>query len=117
MNEYAGGHADWAKDRILPPAPEPEEKPAPRPKPAAKPKKKKRATSQEIRELEALPGRIEAMEAEQDQWHARMADPGFYRQDKDEIARAKQRTEQLVAELETAYMRWGELEARVSIEE
>ena len=76
--------------------------------------KKKRATNQEIRELEHLPGRIEAMEAEQDQWQARMADPAFYRQDKNEIARAKQRSEELVEELGTAYQRWGELEALVT---
>jgi len=113
VNEYVGGHADWAEGRILPPTPEPEEKPAPPRRAPGKPKKK-RASNQEIRELEHLPGHIEAMEAEQDQWHARMADPAFYRQDKAEIVRAKARTEELIAELENAYQRWGELEALVS---
>lgn len=113
VNEYVGGHGDWMKVRVVPPELEPAERPAPRERAPAQPRKK-RATTQQIRELEELPGRIEAMEAEQDQWQARMADPAFYRQSKEEIARANQRTAELITALENAYHRWGELEALVA---
>jgi ATP-binding cassette subfamily F protein uup len=113
VNEYVGGYSDWAKGRVLPPVAEPEKKPNPR-KPSASKPKQRRMSMRELREMEELPGRIEAMEAEQMQWQARMADPGFYRQDKAEIARAKRRTEELVAELDVVYHRWAQLEAALA---
>jgi ABC transport system ATP-binding/permease protein len=112
VNEYVGGYDDWAARRVVPPEAEPAEKKAPAPS-HTRPPKKKRLPEKEMRELEALPGRIEAMEEEQAQWHARMADPAFYRQSGEEIARARQRAEALVAALEIAYRRWEELEASV----
>jgi ATP-binding cassette subfamily F protein uup len=112
VNEYAGGYDDWEKRRVQPPAaaPAPAKQPAP---PAAKPKSRKKwLTDRERREIEALPGHIEALEAEQANWIARLADPAFYRQsDSGEIARGKRRVEELPAELEQAYTRWTELEA------
>jgi ATP-binding cassette subfamily F protein uup len=112
VNEYVGGYDDWAKRRLAPPASEPVEKKAalPRLEPAAK---KKRLSDKDKRELESLPARIEAMEEEQAQWHGRLADPTFYRQGGDTVAHAKQRAEELVAELEVAYRRWEALEAQV----
>jgi ATP-binding cassette subfamily F protein uup len=112
VNEYVGGYDDWAKRRLLPPAPKPsEKKDAPsRPEPAPR---KKHLSEKDRRELESLPARIEAMEEEQAQWHGRMADPAFYRQDGDTIAHARQRTEELVADLEAAYRRWEKLEAQL----
>jgi ATP-binding cassette subfamily F protein uup len=62
-------------------------------------------------ELESLPGHIEALEAEQAQWQAHMADPAFFRKPGAEIAQAKDRIETLGPELETAYRRWEKLEA------
>ncbi len=111
VNEYVGGYDDWAARRVTPPAPaEPAAKPAtPRRAPAAVPRR--RLTMKETRELESLPGHIEALESEQSQLHGRLADPAFYRQSGDEIARAKQRTEELVGQLEAAYKRWEELES------
>lgn len=108
INEYVGGYDDWAARRVLPPEPEPEKKPAPPPRP--KPANKKLA-EWERRELDALPGKIEALEAEQAQWHARLADPAFYRRPAAEIAAANQRAGELIAELESAYRRWEKLES------
>lgn len=110
VNEYVGGYDDWAAQRKNPPAPEPmERKPAPiRERPAAK----KKMSDKERRELAALPGHIEALEAEQHQLQVRMADPAFYRGAAEEIAKARQRYEELIPELEKAYARWEELEAR-----
>jgi ABC transport system ATP-binding/permease protein len=119
VNEYVGGYDDWAARRVLPPAPGPSREPAkeetpPRSERPTTPAKKKRLTDWQKRELAELPGRIEALEAEQAQWHARMADPAFYRQGSTEISRARQRAEELIAELETAYRRWEQLEAIVT---
>src|SRR5690606_31948184 len=65
----------------------------------------------EQRELEALPQRIEALENEQGELHARMADPGFYAAgDGAAVAAAKDRLEAVERELEAAYERWQALE-------
>ena len=108
VNEYVGGFDDWFSRRVLPPAPQ-EKKAPPPPKPAAAPKRK--LSNGEKRELDALPGRIEALEAEQHALVAQMADPSYYRQPPAEIARAQARGEAIVKELETAYQRWEMLEA------
>jgi ATP-binding cassette subfamily F protein uup len=115
VNEYVGGYDDWAARRVLPPAPVRTGKPAVNATEPAAPVEPKvqprvRLTLKERRELEELPGRIEALEAEQAQWHASMADPAFYRQPGEAIAHAKQRGPTLAAELEAAYRRWETLE-------
>ncbi len=112
--EYVGGYDDWLRQRAPEPAasaPKPA-KPS-QPKPAAAPKPKPAKLSyKDQRELDALPARIEALEGEQENLHAAMADPAFYQQDKAEIAAAKQRAEALQAELSKAYRRWEALEGR-----
>ena len=111
VNEYVGGYDDWAARRIQPPAAA--RAPAAAPTQAA-PKAapaKRRLTLKEKLDLESLPGHIEALEAEQAQWHTRMADPAFFRKPKAEITQATQRVETIGPELEAAYKRWEELEA------
>ena len=66
----------------------------------------------EQRELEALPARIEALEREQGELGAEVSEPAFYRRDAAEQARVQARLAELPAELEAAYARWDELEAR-----
>jgi len=112
VNEYVGGYDDWAAQRKSPPAPEA----APRePAPArVRTPMKKKLSDKERRELEGLPGRIEALEAEQHELHVRMADPAFYRGPADDIARARQRYEDIIPELEKVYARWEDLEARAT---
>jgi ATP-binding cassette subfamily F protein uup len=110
VNEYVGGYDDWVARRILPPQSAAPVKGQPASRPEAP--RRRRLTYKERTELDAIPGHIEALEAEQTQWHVRMADPAFYRQgDTAEIARVKERAAQLGAELETAYRRWEELTA------
>ena len=61
------------------------------------------------RELAVLPGRIEALEAEQHQLSADMSNPAFYQQDPAEITRAATRHKELEEELSQAYQRWEAL--------
>ena len=75
--------------------------------PAAKPKKR---SFKEERELEALPGRIEALEAEKVLLHDTMADPGFYKNAGTKVAEVTARLTAIDHELEAAYARWSELE-------
>ncbi len=67
-------------------------------------------TYQQQRELEALPQRIEALEAELGELHQLTADPAFYRQSPAEIVSVKNRLESLRNDIAAAYRRWEELE-------
>jgi ATP-binding cassette subfamily F protein uup len=64
------------------------------------------------RELDALPGRIEALEGEVAGLEARISAPEFYRQDDSAaISATLARLESMRAELDAAYARWEQLEA------
>jgi ATP-binding cassette subfamily F protein uup len=110
VKEYAGGYDDWLRQR------QPEAAPAAEPAPVkAAPartvkERRRRLTYNEQRELEALPERIVALEAELSQWQASMADPALYRQDPAEIVKAKTRLQSLEKDVAEAYRRWEELE-------
>ena len=110
VQEYAGGYDDWLRQR-----PSPTEKESPvrkerKTRPKAKTAGPRKLTFKETRELEELPGRIEAMEQEQKQIYEKMADESFYRDGGNEVAVARARLSELEQLLETAYGRWEELE-------
>jgi len=110
VKEYAGGYDDWLRQRPAEPPPvvkSPVARPEPRPSSAPR---TRRLTYKEQRELEALPQRIEALEAELGELHQRMADAAFYRQAPAEIVRVKGRLDAIQAEVAEAYRRWEELE-------
>ncbi|HFQ13837.1 MAG TPA: ATP-binding cassette domain-containing protein [Gammaproteobacteria bacterium] len=114
LREYVGGYEDWLRQRRSPVADKaPPVKTGkaveqrPRETRADKPRK---LSYKEQRELDSLPGRIEALEAEQESLQARVSDAGFYQQDKQQIVDTLQRLETLQEELERAYQRWEELE-------
>ena len=66
----------------------------------------------ETRELEALPGLLEALEGEQAVLARRLADPAFY-QDRDADPKAlNARHDEIEGELTRLLARWEELEAR-----
>ena len=83
--EYVGGYDDWQKERSRPqPAegrgPARESRDAPASPAAGQPQKKARKLSNKERtELEALPKKIEGLEAEQAQLTASLADPAFFK--------------------------------------
>jgi ATP-binding cassette subfamily F protein uup len=72
--------------------------------------KRKKLSFKEKREMEALPGQIESIEAELRNLHATMADSSFYKQDRGAIAEAKSRLDELEQALAVTYERWAALE-------
>jgi ATP-binding cassette subfamily F protein uup len=66
----------------------------------------------ETRELEALPGEIEALESEQKELFARMRAPDYYRQAPEVLRSDKQRSAQIEALLLEKLERWEALEAK-----
>jgi ATP-binding cassette subfamily F protein uup len=118
FGEYAGGYEDWERyQRQIPEAPvEPKKKPeSAQPKPAlaaaqgrSRPRK---LTYREQLELEALPQRIEVLEAEQSALVAGMAEGDFYKQARERITATMERLEALRQELENCYERWQFLES------
>jgi len=109
--EYAGGYDDWRMQREMGLADRPAEPAAPsREKPKARPRESTKLGYKEMRELETLPQRIEAMEAEHAELYAGMSDPDFYKKGKEEIARVQARLEELDNSIEHAYARWEALE-------
>ncbi len=113
VNEYVGGYDDWLRQsrRKIEPPDVPvkieERTEAPRPQPV----KPRKLSFKEQKELDALPKRIEELDAEQQQITAIMADPAFYRESGKKTAEAKARLEAVEHELAAAYKRWDELEA------
>jgi ATP-binding cassette subfamily F protein uup len=117
VREYVGGYEDWRRQR---PEPEPDKARSPRPakqvpaaveaKPRPLPRRDKLGYKDQ-RELEALPARIEDLEAAVAGIHGRMADPAFYQGSGTEISVIRDRLGALEAELAAAYARWEALEA------
>jgi ATP-binding cassette subfamily F protein uup len=121
--EYEGGYEEWRvqreRSRVIREreqarsAPPPGEKPAVVAAPAAAPAPKPRKLSyKEQRELDELPARIEALEAEQKSLNELLADPQSYVTDPQRMAAAHQRVAQIDEELMAALERWEELGSR-----
>jgi ATP-binding cassette subfamily F protein uup len=112
VTEYVGGYDDWLNQRPQGATGWLPEKNGPkkaRPKPKARPSQKLGYMQQ--REMQELPQKIEALESEQKELFAIVADPLFYKKEKGEIARVKSDLDRVEGEIETAYHRWEELEA------
>jgi ATP-binding cassette subfamily F protein uup len=107
--EYAGGYSDYLRQR-------PETKKAKPDDPlvvrGVREKTRVKLSYKETRELEALPGEIEALEAEQKELFARMHAPDYYRQPPDVLRRDQQRSAQIEARLLEKLERWEALEAK-----
>jgi ATP-binding cassette subfamily F protein uup len=85
------------------------------PAPATGPAKasaKAKLSFKEKRELAALPGLIEALEAEREALRTRTTGPEFYKEGAEAIRVALARLETIDPELAAAYERWNALEAR-----
>ncbi len=111
VREYVGGYDDWLRQAATaaPPAPAPPVQAAEKPRRQAE--RPRKLGFKEERELEHLPERIAALEAEQAELHGTLADPSLYRNGGSEVASLKERLEAVEREIEEAYRRWQELEA------
>ncbi len=109
IEEVIGGYDDWLAEEQRRQPPEPVKKPVSPPTRKERPRK---LGFKEKRELEALPGRISALEEEQEQIHRQLADPDLYKEgDATVIQGLQHRLKEIEAELDTALIRWEELEA------
>ena len=104
--EYAGGYDDWLLQRPQIEEPEPVQSRAAKLKVA----KARKLTYKENLELDALPERIEVLEADIAALHEQMNDPEFYSNDHTVVAAAAARLEVLETELDSLLTRWDELE-------
>jgi ATP-binding cassette subfamily F protein uup len=111
VSEYVGGYSDWLRQRRL------TDDVSTRPVRAERTKREKPSQAQprldykQMRELESLPERIEALEAELARLQSELADPDFYKGEGAEIASANEALRRLQTELDSSYQRWSELEA------
>ena len=110
VREYTGGYDDWLRHKNAAAAAESEAKGTQQPRPRPQSEKPRKLSYKDQKELEALPLRIETLEADQQELHTAMADPAFYQKPGDGIAAAKTKLDAVEAELAQAYSRWEELE-------
>jgi ATP-binding cassette subfamily F protein uup len=113
VNEYVGGYSDWLRQRRVAEAAAPAFARAASAPSAAAPAgpRARRLSYKEQRELEALPEKIQLLEAEQLELQAAISDPALFQGAVARGTAALQRLQSLVAEIETAYSRWHELES------
>ena len=78
---------------------------------AARPARREqlRMSYKENKELEELPARIEALEAEQNALMLRMSEPDYFKRDIAEQQSDTKRSQELPSLIEEAYARWEEL--------
>ena len=115
--EYEGGYEDWKLQRgrtlAAIAAAAPKAAPAPAaavaPKPAAATRK---LSYKEQRELDELPARIEALEAEQKTIGDRLASPELYTEEPQRVAALQARYAEIEDQLMAALERWEGLSAR-----
>ncbi len=111
LQEYVGGYDDWLRQRAAPVEP-PKAAPAEPRKRDRPPKEKRKLSYRETRELQELPLKIEALEAERERLLETLNSPAFYAaRDTGEIHRVNDRLKALDEELDGAYGRWDELES------
>ena len=111
VREYVGGYEDWTRQRAARAMDEPSRKRgAKRSRGGDREPRPRKLTYAERLELEGLPERIEELERQRDAQQQEMADPAFYRRDKQAITGAMAAFERLEAEIGEVYRRWEELE-------
>ncbi|HEY5931256.1 MAG TPA: ABC transporter ATP-binding protein, partial [Burkholderiales bacterium] len=109
-----GGYADWKRFSEEQAARKNKSERAVIAREAAAPAKESRTRKmsfKELRELEALPAKIEALEKEQADIARRLADGAVYRSAPDDAKRLNERHAAIDNEVGAAMKRWEELEA------
>jgi len=114
VEEYVGGYEDWLRHRASAPGT------AAAPKTRAQPPRDRgreaggseRLSYMEQREFDALPAKIDALEAEQTAVADAIAHPEFYKESSADIERALERQKQIERDLAELYARWDALDSR-----
>ena len=107
VSEVIGGYDDWlATQPAVAPAIKKEKS-----KPAKRKERTRKLSFKEKHELQNLPSQIDTLETEQSELHQQMANPDIYKEGDGSIIGTMQvRLQEIEAELETAFLRWDELE-------
>lgn len=114
--EYVGGYSDWLQQRpaaeaSLPVQPKKVGSGDTAKVVSAATQARKKLSFKEQRELEQLPERLAALEAEQALLQQGLADPTFYQQPIESQRQAQARLTEVDAAIDAALMRWEALEA------
>ncbi|MDR1145227.1 MAG: ATP-binding cassette domain-containing protein [Verrucomicrobiales bacterium] len=113
VTEYHGGYSDWLKhaanERKISSA-DTDTKKSPADVAVKKSCRPRKFLNREQWELDALPGKIERLEAEQEQVSQQLWDPELYQKSPEKIPELKSRSAALEQESKAAYARWEELE-------
>lgn len=115
ITQYPGGYDDWLLQKPKSEMPRLSDSKAPRKsksKPKAKQSKATKLTFKENLELNELPQKIDTLETIQKEIFEIMSEPSFYKKEKNEIARVKNRLEETEKMIEKAYIRWEVLEEK-----
>ena len=114
LGDYVGGYSDWLRQRPIPadnaPTPSLPNATPPAPSPALPAAAKKKLGYKDQRELDALPARIERLEADIAARTEAMQESAFYTQDAAARQRATAELAAFQAELDAAYARWEALD-------
>jgi ATP-binding cassette subfamily F protein uup len=112
--EYEGGYEDWKRqrERARVPVAAPPSVAAPPASPARPPAPRGKLSYKEQRELESLPARIAALEAEQQHIATRLASAELYTREPQSVPALQTRHEAIEAELMQALERWEALGSR-----
>ena len=113
VREFIGGYDDWQDqkeaEQETQAASMKAHKTAPMPAPKKQQASRKLSYKEQI-ELDQLPSKIKALEAEQAQLNASLSDPAFYQSNNAEVSQVVDRLKVIEEELQQAYLRWEELE-------
>ena len=116
LQEYVGGYDDWVRAKNFVKTAAKQEAAQPQPLAAAakvsKPTLRPKLSSNEMRELEALPAKIEILEREQADITHRLGTPTIYRDNPEEARALQARFATVEEELINCLARWDELEAK-----
>lgn len=111
VNEYVGGYDDWLRQKAS--AESASTKAVNKkdtPKETAKPKASKKLSYNDQRELDALPKKIEELEAQVEDLQQQLADPKLYQQGSEKMSTLQTAFEAAEAELASTFERWEQLE-------
>ncbi len=109
VREYVGGYEDWLRQRAIAGSVAKTVKPVISAEKATIEPARRKLSYKEQRELDAIPGQIEALEAEQASIQAKLNDASFYVQSPQEAAAAAERLSCVEEELLGVLERWEAL--------